>query len=301
MSKSIFRQFKNFLAGFTVDLISRLPISFILKLGESLGLLLLLTNNRNRQIAKTNLHLCFPNADKNFINKTLKKSLQESSITLLEALWLWRHGPYAVRQLIGTTKNEHLLLEARNPKQSTIFVTPHFGSWEYAGLRAADHVDIMILYARAKLAAIDTRSIIGRSSTGASLQEVTQSDLRNLINHVKNGGNIGILPDQVPTDNAGEFARFFHRKAFTSTIIAKLANRYNCKVVLAYALRNEKKSLRYDMHYYEAPPGLYSDNHVEATRALNKSIEEMIEIAPQHYLWSYKRFKIPAPGDSYPY
>lgn len=301
MLKSVLRRGKNSIAGIVASIIAALPLSLVLKLGHALGSLLFLTNNRSKRVAQINLQLCFPNASKQFISSLLKSSLQQSSKTMLEALWLWQHGPYAASQLSGEVTNKHLVLTKKNSKKSTIFVTPHFGSWEFAGLYLAQHIEVMSLYVTTKLAAIDARSRAGRASTGAILQEVSQGDLKNLILHVKNGGNIGILPDQVPADNAGEFAMFYQRQAFTSTLIAKLANKYNCEVVLCYVLRNDKAAPRYDVNYISAPKEIYNSDLAVATRALNQSIEEMIQVAPENYLWSYKRFKIPAPGDEYPY
>jgi Kdo2-lipid IVA lauroyltransferase/acyltransferase len=109
------------------------------------------------------------------------------------------------------------------------------------------------------------------------------------------------LPDQVPDGNGGVYSSFYGRQTYTSTFLCKLAKKLQCPVVFCYALRNSQKSLRYDAYYYEATKEIYNDDIILAADALNKTIENIINTLPEQYLWGYKRFKNPAPGDSYPY
>lgn len=269
-------------------------------LGALLGSLLVRIKNRNRHIARINLNICFPHKGDQWRNRLLKQSLQENSKTLLESPWLWRNSSYALSSLRGDIVNEHLLDQAANKQKGTIFVAPHFGSWEYAFGVTTSRCNLMILYAPPKLPYLHQLSYRGRSSVGAQLIETTSTSLKMLIDHLKKGGSIGFLPDQVPSGNGGVYAPFFNRLAYTTTLVCKLASKYKCDVVFCYALRREGKKLRYDTFYYAAPDGIYSSEE-EAARTLNKYIETCILSAPEQYMWSYKRFKKPAPTDTYPY
>ena len=259
------------------------------------------TNNRNRHIANTNKNICFPRKDRQWRNSLLKNSLIENSKTLLEALWLWRNSAYALSKLCGEITNQQLLDETASKQRGTIFVTPHFGSWEYAGLLTASRSDLIILYAPPKLKYLHQLSYHGRSSSGAQLIETSSIKLKTLITHLKRGGSVGILPDQVPSGNGGVYAKFFGRLAYTSTLVSKLAGKYHCDIVFCYSLRRCKPSLRYDTYYYAAPKEIYNLDEQAAAQTLNKFIETCVLSAPEQYLWSYKRFKRPAPSDSYPY
>ena len=263
-----------------------------------LGWLSAHTNNRNRRVAEVNINLCFPNKDQTWRKDLLNESLQENSKTLLESLWLWRNSSRALSQLCGNIKNEHLLDNANDRNRGTIFVTPHFGSWEYAGLLTASRCNLMIMYAPPKSALLHRLSRQGRSSTGAQLIDIASTSLKTLISHLKKGGSIGILPDQVPTGNGGVYAPFFNRPAYTTTLVGKLADRFNCDIVFCYSLRRNDSRLRYDTYYHAAPKEIYSQ---ESATALNRYIEECIANAPAQYLWGYKRFKRPPPELSNPY
>ena len=280
-------------------LLSYFPLSAHHRLGKLIGSLLFIFKNRNKHIAQVNIDICFSSLSKAEKQQLLKKTLQENGKTIVECFWLWRHPQKVFGSLLGNIKNHQLLKRAS--QQGTIFVTPHFGSWELAGLLTAANSDLLILYAPSKSCHITMLSCQGRSSTGGTVINTNELNAKHLIKHIKNGGSVGILPDQVPDGNGGVYSDFFGRQAYTSTLVCKLAKKLQCPVVFGYALRNTQKSLRYDVYYYEAPKDIYSEDIIQATNALNKSIEDFINTAPEQYVWGYKRFKKPAPYDSYPY
>ena len=255
--------------------------------------------NRNKHIAEVNIDICFPRLDDREKTQLLKKTLRENGKTLIECFWLWRHPQQVLGSLSGSIHNEHVLKQAG--KQGSLFVTPHFGSWEFIGLLTASHSNLLILYTPPKSAYVDMLSCQGRSSTGGKVLSTTNLNARQLIKHVKSGGSIGILPDQVPDGNGGCYSQFYGRKAYTSTLVCKLANKLRCPVIFCYALRNSKIPPRYDAYYYEAPDEIYSDDISIGTDALNKCIESYINTRPEQYLWGYKRFKKPAAGVKNPY
>ena len=277
-----------------------MPLAINYAIGNLIGWISFYVKNRNRHIAEVNLNICFPDKDHTWRNDLLKKSLQENSKTLLESLWLWRHSSHALTQLRGRVFNENLLKDAKEKNKATIFVTPHFGSWEYAGLLTASNCNLMIMYAPPKLDYLHKLSYEGRSSTGAQLIETNSAGLKTLVNHLKGGGSVGILPDQVPVGNGGVYAPFFSRLAYTTTLVGKLANRFNCEIVFCYSLRNHENKLRFDTYYFSVGKEL-NKNDMTSAQALNTFIEECISKAPEQYLWSYKRFKKPPPNTADPY
>ena len=289
----------SFCTKLILSLLSLLPLGTHHCLGNFIGLLLFTFNNRNKHIAQVNLNICYPALSASEKIQLLKKTLQENGKTLIECFWLWRHPQQVLGPLLGNIENHHLLKRAQ--KQGTIFVTPHFGSWEFIGLLTAAHSNLLILYAPPKSSHIAMLSCHGRTSTGGTVISTTKLNLKTLIKHIKNGGSVGILPDQVPEGNGGIFSSFFGRLTYTSTIVCKLASKLQCPVVFCYALRNTKKSIQYDAYYYEAPKEISGNDIKIGVDALNNSIEDFVRTAPDQYVWGYKRFKNPAPKDTYPY
>ncbi|MEM8843663.1 MAG: lysophospholipid acyltransferase family protein [Pseudomonadota bacterium] len=289
------------MSRFFIGLISNLPLKVLHLLGSFASLLLQKTNNRSKHIADTNLSICFPNHSSNKHRLLLNKSLKENSKTLLEAFWLWKHPKEALMSHLGDIKNEHLLIRAKESHKGTIFVTPHFGSWEFIGLLTAKYADLWILYAPPKSEYLERLSCEGRCSTGAKVVSTDNLNLKKVIQHLKNGGSIGILPDQVPDGHGGKYANFFGRKAYTSTLACKLASKLKCHLVLGYTLRNAINPSLYDSYYYDAPKDMFNEDIAKATESMNQCIEQYILTSPENYIWGYKRFKKPAPGDTDPY
>lgn len=282
-----------------LGLLSLFPLSTHHRIGKLLGSLLFIFNNRNKHIARVNINICFPNLSPTEKARLLKNTLEENGKTLIECFWLWKHPQQVLTTLVGKIENNHLL--ERASLQGSIFVTPHFGSWEFIGLLTASNCNLLILYAPPKSKHIEMLSCHGRSSTGGTVISTDELNAKHLIRHIKNGGSVGILPDQVPEGNGGVYSAFFNRKAYTSTLVCKLAKKLQCPVVFCYALRGKQEPLEYNAYYYDAPKEIYSDDVLLGTDALNKSIEKFISTAPDQYVWGYKRFKKPATNDSYPY
>ncbi len=283
-----------------IGILSYLPLRAHYAIGSLVGRALFLFNNRTRRITDTNLTLCFPDLSPQEHEALLKLTLQENAKTLVESFWLWKHPQQSIHKCLGKIENKHLLDRANQSKTGTIFVTPHFGSWEYIGLLTASFSDLIILYAPPKSSLIEQISCQGRSGTGGKVISTDSLNIKLLIRHLKNGGSVGILPDQVPEGNGGEYSPFFGRLAYTSTIVSKLANKLKCHVVYCYAMRSNERSL-YNAFYFDAPDEIFSDNVIASANSLNNSIERFVLDCPHQYIWGYKRFKKPAPTDTNPY
>jgi len=111
-----------------------------------------------------------------------------------------------------------------------------------------------------------------------------------LINTLKRGEVVGILPDQEPRDIGGVFAPFFGVPAYTMTLISKMARKTNAAVFFAY-MERLPWGKGYRLVIRQAEPEITSENEVLAATALNRSIEVCVQACPEQYLWAYRRFK----------
>jgi KDO2-lipid IV(A) lauroyltransferase len=118
-----------------------------------------------------------------------------------------------------------------------------------------------------------------------------QHGIRRLLQALRKGGYLGILPDQAPKANKGSvFAPFFGVPAFTMLLVNKLARKTGARVVFLFAERLPKGG-GYALHCLPAPRGIDSEDEVEAASALNLGVEECVRICPEQYVWAYKRFR----------
>ena len=87
----------------------------------------------------------------------------------------------------------------------------------------------------------------------------------------------------------GEKINFFNQKAFTTTLPAQLAFKYNLKIIPIFIERNKQSSFK--MKIYD--PVNYSNyaNKIELSKKLNFILEKMIVKNPYQWIWTHDRWK----------
>ena len=107
---------------------------------------------------------------------------------------------------------------------------------------------------------------------------------------LKRGEMIGILPDQEPADDHGVFAPFYNHQAYTMTFLSNLAQKTGAPIIFA-AMQRLSDNTGYHLHFFPADADLVNEDPQIAASALNRQVQQCIEIAPEQYMWNYKRFK----------
>ena len=123
--------------------------------------------------------------------------------------------------------------------------------------------------------------------------------VRQLWKALKEGGAVGILPDQQPKLGDGEFAPFFGIQALTMTLVSRLAERTGAIVLFAWCERTSA-DLAFALHVEPAPDGIADPDPVTAATLLNGKVERIARRDPAQYQWTYKRFTVRPPGSGEP-
>jgi len=270
-----------------------LPVNHLV--GRMVGLLLFYTRNRTREVSETNISICFPNWSELQRQELLKNSLIEMGKTMTEIAVVWGWKKERVLKYL-TVSNEEIIQTAIESKRGVIFLTPHLGCWEIAGLYLGEKLPVTTLYQQPKIASLDKLTRSARERSGATLVNTGRRGIVALLKALKSAQSVGILPDQTPKlENSGVFAPFFRRPALTMNLIANLAQKSNAMIVIGYAER-KAQGRGYHLHMKMAPPELADSDPMVATTTLNRAVEELINREPEQYQWSYKRFKKVPPG-----
>ena len=115
--------------------------------------------------------------------------------------------------------------------------------------------------------------------------------MREIISRINDGYSIALMMDQRVSE--GQKISFFNKPAFTTTIPAQLALKYNCKLVPI--LLERKESVNFEMTVYEPYKIEKTGNDDEDTKnitlKINQIIEKMIIKNPAQWLWSHNRWK----------
>jgi len=146
-----------------------------------------------------------------------------------------------------------------------------------------------ILYKPARDPEIEKMLLEKRERGGASMVPANAAGLRTLFKLLKEGRTVSMAPDQEPTLGEGQFAPFFGVETLTGVLLPRFARRTGAPVLFGTCER--VKGGRYRLRVFKADDGIYDENMRTAVTAVNRGIEQCIEVDNTQYLWAYKRFR----------
>lgn len=267
-------------------LIAYLPLPTIHAMGKALGWLLHLCSPSSARMQRANLlqsRLC---NSKTELEQVIHANIGETGKAIIETLAIWEWPQQKALSLVKSCQNWHLVEEALNKGKGLIFITPHLGCFEITSIYYAAQHPITVLFRPPKKSWIAPLIDSGRSKGLVRLAPANVQGVRALMQALKKGEAIGILPDQVPAQGEGERADFFGKPAYTMTLASKLAKKTGAAVIMAFGERLENGK-GYIIHLSKL-----NDDAINTPAMLNQAIEQQIAQKPEQYLWSYNRYKI---------
>ena len=289
----------GFLGRASLALTGALPRRVAYFLGGALGWLASFLPTRERRATRVNLELCFPELSSAERRRLARRSFMEVGRTMLElgAIWTWESERFD--PLIESIQGEDALDAAIAAGKGVIAVVPHLGCWELSGYPLSVRCPTVGLYRRPRVRELDQVYTRARERFGARLVPAGAGGVRALQRSLRSGEGAVLLPDQDPGRGAGVFVPFFGHPANTSTLVARLAHRSGAAVLFAWAQRLPDG--RFRCHFVPGSPEIGGPDSVAGAAAVNRDVERCVRVAPEQYLWSYKRFRIQPEGVSSPY
>lgn len=217
-----------------------------------------------------------------------RAAVVEAGKNIFELPFIWCAPPSRVlsRAVIHDWDVAQAALDAG---RGVIFLTPHLGCFEIIAQAIASRLPLTALYRPPRKTALKPLLEQARARDGLSLAPATLSGVRMLLKTLKQGGAIGLLPDQVPGAGEGVWADFFGRPAYTMTLPAKMHQMSGAPLVLSYA-RRLPLGRGYAIHFVRFNEVL-SGTAEQQARTINAAMEELITRCPAQYFWSYNRYK----------
>lgn len=278
--------------------IGYLPLWLARALGYLLGSVAFLLPSRFRDVTRKNLELVYPDSSATSREQLARSSMKQTCQAMFEMPVVWNRSMQWLQQKTFTIHGEDLLKQAVAEGKGVIIIAPHIGNWEVLGLSLSRFGPVTSLYQPPDNAALESVVKRGREKSGARLMPTTQRGVAAVLRALRLGEITGILPDQVPDTQGGDFAPFFNQQAFTMTLIYNLIQKTGATALLGYAKRVPGG---FEMVFAEAPKTLYSADQAESLSALNAMVEQSIADVPEQYQWEYKRFKKQPPPLHDPY
>ena len=278
--------FKQAAVTFMIKMFAKLPLCVVHFLGTILGWTTYLSYKKYALLINQNLKLSQLTKDDIRFKKTLHRNIAETGKALLETFAIWfRNYSTLDKWYKGCTGWAHVEAGLKKGK-GIIFLTPHLGCFEITSLYYGQFHPITVLFRPPRQEWLMPLINEGRERGKVRLAPANAHGVRLLLQALKRGEAIGILPDQAPLAGEGEWVPFFGRPAYTMTLASKLAQKSGAQVLMAFG---ERLANGHGYHIHISP---VSEGGINTPELLNQEIEKAISQCPSQYMWVYDRYKV---------
>ncbi|NEN76432.1 lysophospholipid acyltransferase family protein [Pelistega sp. NLN82] len=268
---------------FLLKIWSLIPLRLLQGMGSALGLLVFYLSPRyGNRIREHAIQAGY--AEAAFHREAAKQIGQ----MFAEIPKVWFRGKECL-QKVRVANPDYLAQLRENKAQSVIFITPHLGCFEICARYLAQQKPITVMYRKARRDFFEPVMKNARDASGLVALPADFSGVRGFLKTLRQGGDIGLLPDQAPSNPDGVWVKFFDRPAYTITLPGKLAKQTGAKVVMVAGIRLPNGQ-GWELVFRDGPDLQDLDNEAQA-QAMNTALEDLIRLAPTQYLWSYNRYK----------
>jgi Kdo2-lipid IVA lauroyltransferase/acyltransferase len=267
--------------------LATLPLPWVHRLGALAGWLTYAASPTYRRRLRANLELALGGVPRN----VLRAAVAEAGRQALEMPWvLLRPRREAVAQVVDV-QGQEWVDAARAAGRGLLFLTPHLGCFEITAQYLAQQAPITVLYRPPRKAVLRPVIEAGRARGMMRQAPADLSGVRKLLQALKKGEMVGMLPDQVPSQGEGQWAPYFGRPAWTMTLAARLSEVKGTDVLCIWAQRLPSGAgwcIR-----ITPPEKPLAGSLSERVVRINQEMERMVRACPAQYLWGYNRYKRP--------
>lgn len=275
---------------FLLKCIAILPLSFLQKIASWAAFFLFHTHSNIKRTTSINLKLAYPELDEIALQQRIRLSIRSQCLTYIEFIKCWGMPPQYSLDLLKNVHGAERLEDALANQKGVIVVIPHFGCWELLNAWLNVYTQPMIMYKPDKIKGVNRYILNARQKFNATLVPTDETGVRQIFKHLKQGGLTVVLPDHLPKASGGIYSHFFQQNTLSATLVSKMAAKTQCNVIGLSCIRNPELS-SFDVHCIDLPTSIQSSDLQQSVDSLNLAMQEMIHLAPEQYIWSYKRFR----------
>lgn len=269
--------------------ISRQPLSVSRWIARILALIVnIFKVSKTSDVIRLNLEISLSELSTQERERITRAAIRNELMSYFEFFSIWGSTNQKNIERVHKVIGEDLLHDALAQNKGLVLIVPHFGTWEIMNAYVAQFTSMTIMYKPVKNQAADQFVRAARSREQANLVPTDESGVRQIFKALKQGGTTVILPDHTP-NVGGEYIPYFGVPLATSNLSAKLIQKTKARALFLYALRNEDAG--FDIHIETIDEKVYQGDANQGTGIIINTIENLIQRHPEHYHWSYKRFR----------
>ena len=243
---------------------------------------------RSKKICHYNLSTAFPKLEINKKENILKEMWFNYGRILAEYIYIsdFRNSKLSKNIII---ENQNELEKIKNLSEPVIFISGHFNNFELMAMHLEKSgINLAALYRPLNNPFLNPLMEKIRKKYICKKQvKKGISGTKELLRYFKNGSSIALMIDQRVSE--GIKCNFFDKQAFTTTIPAQFAKKYNAKIVPIYIERTKKNDFK--IKIYQSLEFSKNETLEKITLELNKILESMIRKNPSQWIWTHNRWK----------
>ncbi len=274
-----------------LDFISRLPLGVLQQFARMLAALFWLFPEQGMlKIIRRNLIIVYPELPEAKLRGLSKQALRNQLLSFIEFVYGWGNPPSDCLARAGQITGEDLLIQALADPRGCVGIVPHYGSWELMNAWLNQYTTPMVMYKPSNNLELDQFVLRARSRLNQTMVPTDDRGVRMIFRALKTGGFTIILPDHTPKDSGGVDADFLGLPTLTTTLASKLIQKTGCRVLMLSCVR-DASGQKFDYMIDAVDDAVHSKDLVTSVTAINQAVATLIQRAPEHYHWAYKRFK----------
>ncbi len=268
-------------------IISLLPYKILMRLGDSLGLLIHKLSPHRKEISAININRCLQK-EGDELNKFVKSNFQAVGRGIFEMAIGWWASDKRILNIKTRLINSHVL---KNQAEGALLLIKHSTHLELDLRLLSQYFNLTGMYKAQSNAVLNYVMIKARNNyIEASL---TNKEGLKAARWIKSGKIFLYAADQDYGQNVSEMVPFFGLHAATVTFPA-LFSKKNTKIIFA-DVSNVKGTYEIELKELHS-----SENEYEFLKRMNDLYQEFIMKEPEGYLWMHRRFKSGLEENIYP-
>lgn len=281
-----------------------LPRKAAIFVGVLFGRIVYLLLGRLRRVGMINTKIAFPEAS----DSDRRKMVRGCFISLGRQLGEISQFPKATAESLldlvdfnYTPEDRQRYDDLKKEGRGILYLTPHFGGWEVLAF-ASSALDGPQSYLVRRLDNPRLEKMIEEIRGKFGNRPIDKSNsAMTVLRLLRNGGNLGILPDFNTQSHEGVFVPFFGKMACTTAGVAALAMRTNALAVVFGANWDERKK-KYTAYFGEVlefeSTGNREHDVLDFTARFTAEIEKLIRRSPEQWMWIHKRWNTRPEGEA---
>ncbi len=270
---------------------SLIPFSLLYFTSDFLAFLLFKVIRYRRKVIRKNLLFCFPTITKGEIEEIENKFFRNFTDILLESIKGYSSDVNTIAERHKLI-NPEILNKSFNNGENLVFLTQHYGNWEWGGYSAEKMIqhDIIVMYKNLSHPLINRYIKKIRSGKNITLVNDSRQLFKSLNINKTTPKLVIFVIDQYPANIKKAIkVNFFGRNIsfnYSAFVIAEQISA-QCNFV---EIRRVKRG-NYELEIKPLLSTSKSNTTNDALQSYAQHLEDIILKSPAQWMWTHKRFK----------